>query len=127
MQKITSIQHACKILRKDPKKLPKFSDVPVADRKAFRSLYILTLIVRAHNKLNKWKIEPLNPNQWKYCAWMKFIENKKNKSGFGLSCGDYVGTYSHTHVGSRLTVGNSESAQYIAQDFVSKYEDWMLE
>lgn len=124
MEKITSFAHACKVLKRDPKKLPDVSMLPRKDCKAFVSLYKLTTIIEATNKLTKWKPDWSDSNQGKYCPW--FYMNKVDKSGSGLAYLDYRCANSLSSVGSRLVVGTAEMAKYIGEKFIDLYSDWFL-
>lgn len=126
MKKVKDYSHACEILEKNPEAKPDVSMLLEKDQKAFTSLFELTIIIEAQNKLNEWSVDWSNHHQGKYYPWMDVEEDKSKVSGFGLSYYDDDTTLSGTIIGSRLVVGTSEEAEYIGREFIALYEDWFL-
>lgn len=127
MKKVTSYEHACEILKRDPEAKIDVSKIRVRDQKAFMSLFELTVIIEANNFINnQFTVDWANWNQYKYSVWADVVEDKKKPSGFGLSCGGFDRTHSGTFVGVRLISGAREQSKYIFEDFKEKYEDWFL-
>ena len=77
----------------------------------------LTLIARALNE--GWTPDWSDSSQRKYVPWFK------EKSGFGLSCGDFDTWFTNTGVGSRLCFKTSELAVYAATQFADIYNDFL--
>jgi hypothetical protein len=126
MKKITSYEHACEVLGIKPEDILDVSRVREKDQKAFIDLFKLSIIIEANNKLNEWEIDWEDSNQEKYYPWMWVVKDNERPSGLGLSYSDCVSTRSGTDVGSRLSVGTENEAEYIGKDFMSLYESWLL-
>lgn len=124
--KVQSYEHACEILERDPAKRPDNSTIEEKDAKALDSLFDLMIITRAQKKLSGIVIDLDNSDQCKHFP-VFVTEEKENGSGVGLSL-DCVDCFSvGVVVGSRLSNGNEEDAEYIVETFKSKFEDWMFE
>ncbi len=127
MKKVKDYLHACEILARDPNARPDNSLLPPDEKVGFDSLFELTVIIKAQNKLDGFVLDwKEGNNQRKYSPWAWVNDDDTKVSGSGLSYFDYVGTYTSTIVGSRLVLGSEESAQYIFEEFILKYEDWFL-
>lgn len=127
MKKVKDYLHACEILGLDPEARPDNSKIRERDRKAHDSLFELTIIIEAQNKLDEFELDWTEGNsQWKYSPWAWVKDDITKVSGSRLSYLAYVYAHSLTHVGSRLVLGSEESARYIFEEFIEKYEDWFL-
>lgn len=126
MKKVTSYTYACEILGLDPEAKPDVSKIREKDQKAFLSLFEITIIVEAQNKLNDWSVDWMNRGQYKYYPWFYIDEDTNKVSGVGLSYFDCANTRSHTAVGSHLVVGTEEEAEYLGNLFIELYESWLL-
>jgi hypothetical protein len=125
MKKITSFEHACEVLKRDPNALPEVSMLPEKHQKAIVSVYKLITVIEAQNTLDDFEANWNDHNQAKYYPWLDVI-NKNSVSGLGLSYYDYASTRSDSIVGSRLVVGSRTTAKYIFEQFTELYEDWFL-
>jgi hypothetical protein len=127
MKKVKDYQHACEILGLDPESRPDNSRIRERDRKAFDSLFELTIIIEAKNKLDEFVLDwKEGNNQRKYSPWAWVEDDETKVSGSRLAYDGYGGTHSSTGVGSRLVLGSEESAKYIFEEHILKYEDWFL-
>ncbi len=126
MKKVKDYNHACEVLQLDPEAKPDVSKIREKDQKAFLSLFMLTIIIEAQNKLNDWEVDWKDEDQGKYYPWMDVEQDKSKVSGLGLSCDVCDYSRSDTLVGSRLVVGSSDEAKYIGTEFLPLYEDWFL-
>jgi len=85
----------------------------------------ITFFIEAINFLNNnWKADFKNPNQEKHSPY--FINDPKDKAGFGLSLYDTVCTRTSTYLGSRLVVGNKELALYVGTTMLKEYNEMFL-
>lgn len=125
MKKVRDYNHACEVLGLDPEAKPEVSKLREKDQKAFIALHELTIIVEAQNKLNEWELDWTNNHQGKYYPWFDVEVNEKG-SGVGLSYYGYLYSGSGTGVGSRLVVGTWQEAEYIGNQFLAQYEDWLI-
>ncbi len=122
---IESFEHACKLIKVDPKKLPVVKGLPKEFQKHIVSLYKIMIIIKATNKIAKWKANWSDGNQCKYYPYFWISANKKG-SGFGFS--DTITLYdiSFTDVGSRLSVGTRDEAIYLGEKFAPLYKDIII-
>jgi hypothetical protein len=121
MKTVTSFEHACEILGRDPNALPEISMLPEKDQKAIVSHYKLTVIFEAANKINgEWTPDWTDSSQWKYYPWFNM------SSGSGLSYFVYDFVFSYSTVGSRLCVGTWELAEYLGKTFIDLYTDYFI-
>jgi hypothetical protein len=81
----------------------------------------LKLIVKVINE--GWKPDWSNTSQAKYYPWFNVLPSG---SGFGFSNAHYSYVLSCTGVGSRLCFESSEKCEYVAKQFTSLYEDFLL-
>lgn len=120
--KIKTFNDACKVLKKDPKKLPIVKGIPKEHQKAIVANYKLRIIAEALNKLDNgksWKPDYKNADEYKYEPW--FIKDEK-ASGFSYA---RYGWYAATYVGSRLVYREWDISKYAATQFKSLYNDFL--
>lgn len=120
---ITSFEKACKAQGFDPKKLPGVSRLPKRHQKRIIADYKLTIIAEA---MKGGKHANYTDGSWKY--WPVFLvkADDKRPSGFGLSCFDCGGWYSHASVGVRLCFPNSDQAIFFGKHFLKLHTDHHL-
>ncbi|MGN6293742.1 MAG: hypothetical protein ACTHMV_13445 [Chitinophagaceae bacterium] len=123
-KKIKTYEDACKVLKKDPAKLPDYSQAELASAEEKFNLAAFKL-ARIYQALNMVKGKLWNPkiNDNKYYPWMWHEEDKSKPSGVGLSYFVYVGQCSTTFVAARLCGRTSEIAEYAFKHFQDLYED----
>jgi len=124
MKKIKTFADACKKLGLDPNKLPDVSLLPEKHQKSIIAFFKLIIIVEAIN--NGWTPNWNNSNQYKYYAWFWVEASEQQPAGSGFSRSDYVSSYTHSYVGSRLCFETSEQAMYAAKQFGDLYQDYLL-
>jgi hypothetical protein len=122
---IESFEHACKITKTDPKKLPVVTGLPKEFRKHLISLYKIMIIIKATNKIAKWKADWADNNQYKYYPYF-WISKNKTGSGFGFSRSGTYCACTDASVGSRLSVGTRDEAIYLGEKFAPLYKDIII-
>ncbi len=123
---VRDVKHAFKILGQKYA-LPDVSKIGKAEGVSLLAYYKLTKIHEAENKLNNnWKPDYTNSDQYKYYVWHSVKADSKKPSGFAFSFADYDYWRTCTAAGSRLYVGNSETALRIAKKFEKLFIDWKL-
>ena len=118
---IKSFEDACKKENIDPEKLPDVSMIPQEFQKAIVNMYKLYIIYKAVN--NGWIADYDNGNQLKYYPWYRV---GSSGSGFVFSFTFCIFGLSGTAVGSRLCFESSEKCEYVAKQFTSLYEQFLL-
>jgi hypothetical protein len=126
MKKLKTFEDACKIEGLDPKKvIPDFSCYPEKDRKSMEAHAKLVIVVRAANRIEndgkEWTQDFSNWDEYKYEIWFEY---DKGSSGFRYFAYDYW--YSDSFVGSRLCFKTSELAEYIGNQFIDLYNEYLL-
>ena len=114
---IKSFEEACKRKNIDPTQLP-IVVVPELAKQVIAA-YKLMVIFLAIN--DGWEADFNNWDQTKYYPWYRCLS-----SGFGFGISFYYYSYADAAVGSRLCTNTSEKALYIAEQFKSEYEDFIL-
>jgi hypothetical protein len=114
---IKSFEDACKRKNIDPTQLPIVVVPEIA--KQLIAAYKLMVIFLAIN--DGWEADFNNWDQTKYYPWYRCLS-----SGFGFVDSDFRCSNALTTVGSRLCTNTSEKALYIAEQFKSEYEDFIL-
>lgn len=123
---VASVAHAFKILGQK-EVMPIVSMLPKQDQDSLLAYYKITKIIEAENKLNNnWQPNWSDYNQPKYCVWKEIKADAKRPAGFGFSCTDYDDWGTITTVGSRLLVGERETALRIGEKFEKLFIQWML-
>lgn len=119
-KKITSYEIACEVNKQDPKQLPDVSNLPKDEADDVINSLMLKRIVKALNTDQEtgkvWKPDYFNHND-KYCAWPEIKASKAKPGGFGFSRSYFDCTYTHTHVGSRLSLESSEKVMHLYEHF----------
>lgn len=77
----------------------------------------LKLIVRSLNE--GWEPNWNDSNERKYYPWFKMASG-------GFSYGDYVNSWAHSIVGSRLCFKSADLAKYAAETFTDIYKDFFI-
>ena len=116
---IKTFEDACQKLGIDPAHLPDTSMIPAEFAKPIIAVYKLMIIFKAIN--NGWIPDWSNRNQYKYYAWFWV-----SSSGVGFSPSGYGYSGTRTTVGSRLCTDTSDKAEYIAEQFKSEYQEYLL-
>ena len=116
---IKTFEDACKKLNINPEDIPVVYPIPEEFRKAILAVYRIMIIFKAIN--DGWTPDWNNDEQYKYYPWFYVLS-----SGFGFSGSTYYSTHTPTSVGSRLCTDSSEKALYIAEQFKSDYQDFLL-
>jgi hypothetical protein len=93
--RIKTFAEACKVLKRDPKKLPVVTGLPTKHRKSIVAYFKLVTIAEALNE--GWTPDWSNHNEYKYWPYFKVNADAKNKAGAGLSFSDY-GALAHAFV-----------------------------
>ena len=83
---------------------------------ALKKLRHITKVINGKNVVFNWS----DRNQPKWRPWFDL------SSGFGFGISFYYYSYADAAVGSRLCTNTSEKALYIAEQFKSEYEDFIL-
>lgn len=125
-KKIKTFEDACNELGLDPEKvIPDFSCYPEPDQKAMIAHAKLIIITKAANKLEnnneEWIPDYTNIDQYKYEPWFIMDEGSS-----GFRCGDYGHWGTHAFVGSRLCFKTREECEYIAEQFIDLYRDYLM-
>lgn len=117
---------ACKYL-KIPANLPDVSMLPLRDQMSLICYYQITKVIEAENKKNNnWQPNWNDSSQYKYCVWQRIKADEKRPAGFGFSDADCDTWCSASAVGSRLLVGNSETARRLGKKLKQLFINWML-
>jgi len=116
---IKTFKDACTKLALDPTKLPDTSMIPEEFSKPIIAAYKLMIIFKAVN--DGWTPDWSNSSQYKYYPWYWVLS-----SGFGFSGSGYDYTGTVTRVGSRLCTDTSDKAQFIADQFIAEYQEYLL-
>jgi hypothetical protein len=117
---------ACKYLGISPK-LPDVSMLPKRDQLSLVSYYQITKIIEMENKKNNnWQPNWNDSSQYKYCVWQQVQADEKRPAGFGFSTTYHDGWTTNSDVGSRLLVGNSETALRLGKELKQLFINWML-
>jgi hypothetical protein len=117
---------ACKYLGISPK-LPDVSMLPKRDQLSLVSYYQITKIIEMENKKNNnWQPNWNDSNQSKYSVWQQVQADEKRPAGFGFSFTHYDYWLTAAAVGSRLLVGNSETALRLGKELKQLFINWML-
>lgn len=116
---IKSFEDACAKENIDPTALPDVSMVPEDLRKPIINSYKLYIIFKAIN--NGWKPDWNKSSQYKYFPWFGVAF-----SGFGFSFAHYDYDHTGTAVSAHLCTDTSEKALYIAKQFQSEYQEYLL-
>ncbi len=117
---------ACKYL-KTPAALPIVSGLPKRDRMSLLCYYQITKVIEAENKKNNnWKPDYNNPSQYKYSVYHIVAADEKRPAGFGFSDTNCDPWTSNSTVGSRLLVGNSETALRLGKELGPLFLQWKL-
>lgn len=125
MENIKTFEDACKVLNLDPKTcLPDVSGIPADDQDAITAHCKLIIIAKALN--GDWTPDWSDHSQGKFYPWFDVKADKNNKSGLGLSYGDYVYSVSASSVGSRLSYRTRELATYAGKQFLEIYKTYFL-
>lgn len=125
---IKTFEDACKIEGLDPNKvIPYFSCLPEQDRASAEAHTKLVIIVRAANKLandgEEWKADFSDHNQWKYEPW--FEEHTKEGGSSGFRYHGFDNWIALSGVGSRLCFISREVCEYIAEQFIELYNQYL--
>jgi len=125
-KELKTFEDACKVLELDPKQvIPDFSCYPEKDRASMIAHAKLVIIVRAANKLanngKEWTPDFSNYNERKYEIWFDY---DASSSAFRCLVCAYWGTVSS--VGSRLCFNSSEIAEYIGNQFIDLFNEYLL-
>jgi hypothetical protein len=90
------------------------NDDDTPDECAFKKL---KLIIKVINE--GWSPNWEDTNEKKWYPWFKV------SSGFGFSDSDYFCTSAGTNVGSRLCFSSEEKSDYVAQQFIDLYKEFL--
>ncbi len=124
MKKLTKYKDCEKAVGLKPGLLPIVSHLPKKYQKALIADFKRTIITEAHNE--EWIPDFTDYSQYKYSPWPKVLADKKRRTGFGLSYGVYVITYTRTHVGSRHLLKSSELSKHLFETFPKIFKDHLL-
>jgi hypothetical protein len=117
---------ACKYL-KTPASLPDVSMLPLRDQMSLVCYYQITKVIEAENKKNNnWQPNWNDSSQYKYSVWQRVKADEKRQAGFGVSLAVYGHWDTTSDVGSRLLVGNSETALRLGKKLKQLFINWML-
>lgn len=117
---------ACKYL-KTPAILPDVSMLPKRDQMSLVCYYQITKVIEAENKKNNnWEPNWNDSSQYKYSVWQRIQADEKRQAGFGFSGTGYDYWHAASAVGSRLLVGNSETALRLGKKLKQLFINWML-
>lgn len=124
MKQLKTFEDACKIVGVDPKKvIPDFSCYPERHRKSMEMHAEIILIVEAANQIDnggeRWVPDFKNRHEPKYEVWYEM-----GSSGFRFY--DYDYWRARSNVGSRLCFKNRNTAKRIVNQFIDKYNDYLL-
>ena len=115
---IKTFNDACAKLSLDPAQLPDTSMIPEEFSKPIIAGYKLMIIFKAIN--DGWTPDWSN-NQYKYYPWYWVLS-----SGFGFSGSNFSSARTFTRVGSHLCTDSSDKAQFIADQFIAEYQEYLL-
>jgi len=129
MKKYTDLKtfdDSCKVLALDPNKvIPDFLCYPEKDRVSMIAHTKLVIIVRAANQLEnegkEWIPDFSNWNETKFEIWFDY-----DKGSSGFRCTGYGLWHSGSVVGSRLCFISIEVAEYIGNQFIELYNEYLL-
>ncbi len=108
----------------DPNIMPDVSILPEAYRKPQLALFKLHVVAEVLNE--GWVPDYSDYGQRKYYPYFDVETTEENKSGSGLSFGDYAYWGASSAVGVRLCYRDSSTARYAGTQFKELYEDLFL-
>lgn len=98
-------------------------DCEDAHRKAFMSLYMLTIIAQAWNKIDGFVPDYSNSRQDKWFPW--FYYNKEH-AGFVFASTFHTPAVTYAYFGSRLCFKSSNRARQFGEMFTDLFNDFLL-
>jgi hypothetical protein len=121
-KKITTWEHAAKLVGVDPEALPDVSMLPERLQLFTTAMYKRAIVVEALNKALKpkaprWIPDYNNSNEYKYYPWVGIGADPAAASGFGFSHTDYRYTGTGTGVGARLSLRSSDLVEHMFKHF----------
>lgn len=119
---IKTFEHACSVMKYNPKALPIVKHLAKSERKATIDAYKLRVIVAAMNKLTRFKADYTNSNQYKYYPWAWIKPDKSAPSGFAFDDTFTYCDYTYAIVGPRLSVSSGDEARYLIKQFADLYK-----
>lgn len=100
---------------------------PEEDKQPLTAIAKLLVIARAANKIanngEKWTPDWNDDEQYKYWPWF-WMDDEGGSSGFRFDVYAYWDSYST--LGSRLCFISSEVAEYIGEQFIDLYKQFMV-
>lgn len=96
------------------------TDIPSKHQEAVFALIKLFVIAEAWNKIDGFKPDFSNPEQYKYFPWFKYDSNTA-----GFVCSTYHATAS-ANVGSRLCFKTSERAEQFGKQYIADWNKVLL-
>ena len=99
--------------------LPDVSNIPFEFRKAHIAHYQLMVIYKAIN--DGWEADHSNENEYKYYPYFRWNEI----SGFSFYTSGYGHSISLSFVGSSLSTNSEEKSEYIGEQFIDIYNDFL--
>lgn len=121
-----TFESACKVLKRNPKKLPGVKDLEPEMACYILAQFKLATIAEAINLLRKWKIDWTNSDQYKYFpVFYQTVKNGK-PSRFAFTVSDYGWTGTHSHGGSRLCLSTREDSDYFGTQFIELWNDLLM-
>ncbi len=122
-EKVTSYAAACKLIGRDPKKLPEFKNLSKEESDYFMAEHTLIVITEALNE--GWKPD-WSSSDYKYSVWKGIDADAKRPNGFGFYFATYRCNDSSSSISSRLLYRSSELALYSGKKFEKLWMTYML-
>lgn len=120
MQNVASFLTACKLLKRDPKKLPIVKHLPKNHAAAIVAQYQLWTIADAIR--NGWVPDYNDGNQLKYYPVFCFKSSKAKNVKPNLSFYDVNVWFQYSRVGSRLCFQTAADAEYFGKKFIKLHQ-----